>query len=750
MNKCYYRIVWENYPSDKTPLNEQNLNRMDASVDEIDNRIISLDSTKFDKSEAQLLVKYIEYDEDNGIFTITHYNGAKYTIDTLLEKLAINFDYDYQTQRLIIELSDGEIKYVDLSALITQYEFLDSDTVAFSVDGDGKVTAIVKEGSIEEKHLRPDYLAEIKVEVAKAQASQEAAATSETNAKASESAAKASETAAKKSEDNAASSATNSENSATLSGQKAAAAATSAAAAKESEDNAESAKDAAEGSARNAKNSENASVASATSAADSASTATAKATDAETYAGLSQSYAVGTNGEVRENDNADNSKYYYEQTKQISQSFSGVVPMGTITFDDLDNTDNRQSGYMFNISDSFVSDERFQDGGGIFYGAGSNVIYTADGMWDVLAATMVSGVKGSAETEYRQGFVNISAEDIAIETATTEKAGIVKPDGKTITVDSEGTIVGASSGFTGTLKEAINALDSGELADGTIVNIIDDYENSSVSIVVDDELSDTSENPVQNKVIYEHIAYISDVLYGYKIMKREQMASYGYYGVEWNVDDLMTLVKAGKWDKFAVGDYFIETNTKGEKIQFEIAGKNSYLHCGDNQELTKPHIVVCPRDCLQTYYKYNSSNTNAGGYAASLMPANLETEANKFTSKLQGYMTQIRRLENNKGAWAWTSRRIFLPGNPELVGFHGWADQYDGGAFNQLPLFVGGNAHLLKGAGFNKSKAARMWYWTADPSAANTTSFCNFHYFGLSSGSSASADGGVAPLIVLS
>lgn len=247
------------------------------------------------------------------------------------------------------------------------------------------------------------------------------------------------------------------------------------------------------------------------------------------------------------------------------------------------------------------------------------------------------------------------------------------------------------------------------------------------------------------KVVSDHGVLAAD----YAIQKREQMASYGYFGAEWNIDDLMTLVKAGSWDKFAIGDYFIETNTAGKKILFEVTGKNSYLHCGDT-ELTAPHIVVSPRDCLQTYYKYNSSNTNAGGYAASLMPANLETEAKKFTTKLQGYMTTIRRLENNKGTWAWASRRIFLPGNPELVGFHGFADMRDGGAFNQLPLFVGGNAHLLKGAGFNKSKAARMWYWTADPSAANTTLFCLFYSHGYSGNDGASYDGGVAPLIVLS
>ena len=247
------------------------------------------------------------------------------------------------------------------------------------------------------------------------------------------------------------------------------------------------------------------------------------------------------------------------------------------------------------------------------------------------------------------------------------------------------------------------------------------------------------------KVVADHGELLAD----FAIQKREQMASYGYFGAEWDIDELMTLVKASKWDKFAVGDYWIEENTAGEKIQFEVTGKNSYLHCGDT-ELNKPHIVASPRDCLETYYKYNDTNVNAGGYAASKMPANLELEAAKFSSKLQGYMTNVKRLENNKGTWAWAQRRIFLPGNPELVGFHGWADMYDGGAFNQLPLFAGGNAHLLKGAGYNKKKAARMWYWTADPSAADTTGFCYFGAAGNSAHYGASLEGGVAPLIVLS
>lgn len=178
MQKAYERINWENYPSDKTPLNETNLNKLDVGVNELDNRIITLDSTKFDKTEASKLIKNFELDKATGIITITYLSGATATIDTMLEKLAVNFDYDQTEQRLVITLDDGTVKYVNLKSLITQYEFKDTDTVAFAVDADGNVSAIVKEGSIEEKHLRPNYLADIKVEVAKAQNSATASATS--------------------------------------------------------------------------------------------------------------------------------------------------------------------------------------------------------------------------------------------------------------------------------------------------------------------------------------------------------------------------------------------------------------------------------------------------------------------------------------------------------------------------------------------------------------------------------------------
>ena len=384
MNKAHSAINWENYPSDETPLNESNLNKMDAAIGVIDDRVITLDTTKATKTEVATLVADVTFEESTGIITITKKNGSKITIDTQMEKIAINFVYNPTTQQIILTLIDGTKQYIDLSALITQYEFLDSDTVAFYIDKDGKVSAIVKEGSIEEKHLEPNYLAKIKVEVAKAESSQQAAAKSEANAKASETAAAKSATAAEASESNAKVSETSASESSATATEKASSASQSADTAAEKAD----------------------------IATQKAAEIIGKAESAEESATKAQSYAVGGTGS-REGEDSDNAKYYYQQAKDVSEGLKGgLQPHGTVAFADLPALADVSTGWMFNISDEFTTTDDFKEGAGNVIPAGANIYKTSDEKWDVLAGTPVTGIKGVNEDSFRRGNVELTAENV--------------------------------------------------------------------------------------------------------------------------------------------------------------------------------------------------------------------------------------------------------------------------------------------------------------------------------------------------
>ena len=172
--KAFSRIFWRNRDKGApyTPLGESKLLPMDASIDEMDDRIVTLQQTKAEQSEFLTSISGITFDRTTGIFTITKFNGTSFTIDTDLEKIATNFDYDDDPtsahyQQLILTLIDGTVKYVDLSALLTQYEFTDTSTIHFAVVN-GNVTANVINGSITETHLAPSVMATINQKTAQA------------------------------------------------------------------------------------------------------------------------------------------------------------------------------------------------------------------------------------------------------------------------------------------------------------------------------------------------------------------------------------------------------------------------------------------------------------------------------------------------------------------------------------------------------------------------------------------------------
>lgn len=188
--KVYTRINWLNkLESLTTPLGKTNLNKMDKAINLIDDEVVSMsakideiDTTKVSADQLNNMVTDVSFNDKNGVISITKHNGTVLNIDTAMEKIAVNFEYNAQTQQLILTLENGEKQYIDMSALITQYEFKDTDTIAFSVDSDGKVSASIKSGSITKAMLSSEVMSAITLSENNAAASAQAAAQSATNA----------------------------------------------------------------------------------------------------------------------------------------------------------------------------------------------------------------------------------------------------------------------------------------------------------------------------------------------------------------------------------------------------------------------------------------------------------------------------------------------------------------------------------------------------------------------------------------
>lgn len=184
MTKAFPLFLWKNSPSVETPLSENLLNTINIALSEVDDRVVTHDKTKANQSDLLTTLSDVSYNEKTGIITFTKKNGAKLQIDTKLEKLAVNFTYDKTNQRLVITLEDGTIQYVDMKSLITQFEFVNSDSVIFLVGTDGKVTATIAKGGISADMIEPNYLANVQLYAEQAESSMSSA---NTNAVASKS-----------------------------------------------------------------------------------------------------------------------------------------------------------------------------------------------------------------------------------------------------------------------------------------------------------------------------------------------------------------------------------------------------------------------------------------------------------------------------------------------------------------------------------------------------------------------------------
>lgn len=113
---------------------------------------------KLDASLGIQHFKAVDFNQNTGMFTFTRENGTTVTIDTALEKIALDVRLDPDTNEFVLTLVDGTEQRVDLTSFIDTYTFASTDTIVQTVTnlaGSKSISAIIKPGSIQMLHLEP-------------------------------------------------------------------------------------------------------------------------------------------------------------------------------------------------------------------------------------------------------------------------------------------------------------------------------------------------------------------------------------------------------------------------------------------------------------------------------------------------------------------------------------------------------------------------------------------------------------------
>ena len=212
---------------------------------------------------------------------------------------------------------------------------------------------------------------------------------------------------------------------------------------------------------------------------------------------------------------------------------------------------------------------------------------------------------------------------------------------------------------------------------------------------------------------------------------------------------LRTRADAGNFNGLRLGDYIDVSSmtidgsaisNSNQRLRFEIAGFDTYLNVG-NTPVTSHHIVMFSKNCV-LQKAMDSTDTNAGGYAASELCAYLNNQVKTGLVNAIGITPKtVRRLLDTKGEWAWAAETVFIPTEVEVLGHHAWSNNKGNstGSSVQWPLFA--SHPQMRIANWNGS---RWWWWEASPRTDDSATFCHCSLYGdAENGSASNSDIGV-------
>ncbi|MCM1218293.1 MAG: DUF6273 domain-containing protein [Lachnospiraceae bacterium] len=202
--------------------------------------------------------------------------------------------------------------------------------------------------------------------------------------------------------------------------------------------------------------------------------------------------------------------------------------------------------------------------------------------------------------------------------------------------------------------------------------------------------------------------------------------------VEWiDIQDIIRKGRAGA--SLPPGTEINFTLQNGDQASAVVVGVDHY----EKGDCVFWFRKIVGRHCM------NKDDTNKGGFpGADAMREYLEEVYSLLPDELQSVIALHKTVQKIDGEKVECEGRLFLMSLYEGRGSNDWAEY--NGTDKQFPYFEDRRNRIAY-----DDDGDPVWYWTADPSAAYTTAFCNFNASGHSYSFNASADGGVAPLFVI-
>ena len=203
-------------------------------------------------------------------------------------------------------------------------------------------------------------------------------------------------------------------------------------------------------------------------------------------------------------------------------------------------------------------------------------------------------------------------------------------------------------------------------------------------------------------------------------------------GAEWI--DIQDIIRKGRAPvSLPVGTEIHFTLKNGEIAVVAVAALNHY----EERDAVFHFRRIIGRHCM------NQDNKNAGGRHDSDARRYINEELIRLLpDELVAVIAEHESVQSIDGMKVESIDRLFLPSEYEAKGANDYAEY--NGTDKQLTLFEERIKRIVA-----DGDGDPVWWWLADPSAADTTNFCHFNGNGHSSNTGASSDGGIAPLFVI-